>query len=32
MRIIVGNNDRGAAALLQNDEDVLEGIERIPTF
>jgi hypothetical protein len=27
MRIIVGNNDRGAAVLLQDGEDVLEEIE-----
>jgi len=27
MRIIVGNNDRGPAVLLQDGEDVLEEVE-----
>jgi len=27
MRIIVGNNDRGAAVLLEDGEDVLEEFE-----
>ena len=29
---IVGNNDGVAAVLLQDGEDVLEEVERIPTF